>query len=85
MTDHDGTDDCAACACVQHLFEGTMTALGGMSSNDAAFVLALLIHQVHTLAPDEDSASSFLVSLAGFMQLFAEADDNNETTPRACH
>ena len=86
ITDHDGTETCPACAKVESVFAMVGEAIGGMSSRDAAFLCALLIHRVHTAAPDEDCASTFLMEVSIFLKAMCDSDeDENSEVPNACH
>lgn len=86
IIEHDGTEDCAACARVESVFTMVGEAIGGMSSRDAAFLCALLIHRVHTAAPDDDCASTFLMEVSIFLKAMSESDEDEESEmPSACH
>lgn len=82
--DHTGKPDCPACGRLQALYERLGKDFEGMESRDAAFLIALMVHTIHQLAPDERLAAQFLVYVAEFLTAFQELDEGDER-PSVCH
>ena len=83
--EHTQKPDCPACARVQSMYERLGPDFAGMSSRDAAFLIALIIHTIHQLAPDDRAGASFLMDLAGFMSAFQSFEEEDGDKPTVCH